>query len=161
MLQHISCCNQHMLFRGTATEGRLSKWLKGIMTSNGASMISLGIIAFDIGTHSFRKGVATFVGRCIAGLSAISIFLPAGWSLGVVTSRHIFTGQGGDHVICVEYCLLLFDLYYVLQHPIHIFDASRAIFNVTILDLAKQSYNIDAYTIIGQGRLGDITYLTF
>ena len=75
-----------MLFRGTATEGRLSKWLKGIMTSNSASMISLGIIAFDIG-----KGVAAFVGRCIAGLSAISIFLPAGWSLGVVTSRHIFT----------------------------------------------------------------------
>ena len=81
--------------------------------------------------------------------------------MGVVTSRHIFTGQGGDQVICLEYCLLLFDLYYVLQHPIHIFDASRAIFNVSILGLAKQCYNIDADTIMDQGRLGDITYLTF
>ena len=83
---------KRMLFRGTATVGRFSKWLKGIMTSNGTSMVSLGIIAFDIGTHSFRKGVATFV----AGSSAISIFLRAGWSLGVVTSLYIFTGQGGE-----------------------------------------------------------------
>ena len=91
---------KHMLLRGTATEGRFSKWLKGIMNSNGASMIALGIIAFDIGTHSFRKGVATFVAGCVAGPSAISIFLRAGWSLGVVTSRYIFTGQGGDQVTC-------------------------------------------------------------
>ena len=113
------------------------------------------------GTHSFRKGVATFVAGCVAGLSAISIFLRAGWSLGVVTSRRIFTGQGGDQVICLEYCLLLFDLSYVLQHPIYIFDASRAIFNVSFLGLAKQCYNNDADTIMDQRRLGDITYLTF
>ena len=112
---------KHMLFRGTVTEGRFSKWLKGIMTSNGASMVLLGVIAFNIGTHSFRKGVATFVAGCVAGASAISIFLRAGWSLGVVTSRYIFTGQGGDQVICLEYCLLLFGPYYVLQHPIYVF----------------------------------------
>ena len=52
-------------------------------------MVSLGIIAFDIGTHSFRKGVATFVAGCVAGPSAISIFLRAGWSLGVETANNV------------------------------------------------------------------------
>ena len=41
------------------------------------------------------------------------------------------------------------------------FDASRAIFNVSFLGLAKQCYDIDADTIMDQRRLGDITYLTF
>lgn len=41
------------------------------------------------------------------------------------------------------------------------FDASRAIFNVSFLGLAKQCYNNDADTIMDQRRLGDITYLTF
>ena len=51
-----------------------------------------GTSSFEIGTPSFRKGVATF------GPSPISIFLRAGWSLGAVTARYIFAGQGGDQV---------------------------------------------------------------
>ena len=90
---------KHLLFRGTATEGRFSKWLKGIMRTSVESMITMGTVAFDIGTHSFRKGVATFVAGSVGGPSPISIFLRAGWSLGIVTSRYIFTGQGGDQFV--------------------------------------------------------------
>ena len=64
---------KHLLFRGTATEGRFSKWLKGIMRTSVESMITMGTVAFDIGTHSFRKGVATFVAGSVGGPSPISI----------------------------------------------------------------------------------------
>ena len=59
-----------------------------------------GTSSFEIGTPSFRKGVATF------GPSPISILLRAGWSLGPVTARYIFAGQGGDQV-SVQYSVSL------------------------------------------------------
>ena len=90
--------SKHMLFQGAATESRFSKWLKATIKTCAVSIGLLGMLAFDIGTHSFRKGVATFVAGCPAGPSAINIFLRAGWSLGAVASRYIFTGQGGDQV---------------------------------------------------------------
>lgn len=86
-----------MLFHGIKPEGRFSKWLTSAIESV-AHLAIAGLIAFEIGTNSFRKGVATYVAGSPAGPSAISIYLRAGWSLGAVTSRYIFAGQGGDQV---------------------------------------------------------------
>ena len=68
------------------------------MVEISASVGVHGLIAFEIGTDSFRKGVATFVAGCPARPSPVSIFLRAGKSLGAVTSRYIFAGQGGDQL---------------------------------------------------------------
>ena len=51
-----------------------------------------------IGTHSFRKGIATFFSGTPGGPTAIAIYLRAGWSLGPVQSRYILEGEGGDQV---------------------------------------------------------------
>ena len=51
-----------------------------------------------IGTHSFRKGIASFLSGTPGGATAISIYLRAGWSLGPVQSRYILEGEGGDQV---------------------------------------------------------------
>lgn len=89
---------RHMLFCGSATESRFGKWLREVLANSTATLQTLGNVSFEIGTHSFRKGVATFVAGCPAGPSPINIFLRAGWSLGAVTSRYIFSGQRGDQV---------------------------------------------------------------
>ena len=89
---------KHMLFTGSSTEARFGKWLRGVLVHSANSLQALGNVSFEIGTHSFRKGVATFVAGCPAGPSPINVFLRAGWSLGAVTSRYIFAGQGGDQV---------------------------------------------------------------
>ena len=51
-----------------------------------------------IGTHSFRKGIATFLSGSPGSPTAIAIYLRARWSLGPVQSRYILEGEGGDQV---------------------------------------------------------------
>jgi len=43
----------------------------------------------EVGTHSFRKGVAEFLSGMVGGASPKSIYLRSGWSLGPVQSRYI------------------------------------------------------------------------
>ena len=76
-------------------ENRFSKWLGSTCKDQENNLVSFGIMIMKIGTHSFRKGVASFLASCPDGPNAISIFLRAGWSLGAVQSRYIFAGQGG------------------------------------------------------------------
>ena len=51
----------------------------------------------DIGSHSFRKGTATFLSAMVGGPSPVSIYLRAGWSLGV-QKRYILEGGGNDQL---------------------------------------------------------------
>lgn len=84
---------------GKLSEKRFSDWLVKICKVFAEIILALGIIVTEIGTHSFRKGVATFLSGCPGGPSAIAIWLRAGWSLGKVASRYIFEGQGGDQFV--------------------------------------------------------------
>ena len=63
-------------------------------------LLTMGIIIIAIGTHSFRKGIATFLSSVPGGPSAIAIYLRAGWSLGAVQHRYIFEGEGGSDQLC-------------------------------------------------------------
>lgn len=69
-----------------------------------ASLMQHGLKPEDFGTHSFRKGIATYAAGFIGGPSILSIFLRAGWSLGQVQDRYITFSDGGDqfcgHVAC-------------------------------------------------------------
>jgi hypothetical protein len=82
------------------TEDRFSNWLKSIcaLPANLEVLVELGVDINDIGTHSFRKGVAEFLSGMVGGASPIAIYLRAGWSLGPVQSRYILEAQGGDQV---------------------------------------------------------------
>jgi hypothetical protein len=82
------------------TEDRFSNWLKTIcsVTENLNMLTQLGVDVLEVGTHSFRKGVAEFLSGMVGGASPISIYLRAGWSLGPVQSRYILEGQGGDQL---------------------------------------------------------------
>lgn len=81
-----------------ASESRFGKWLKDVCKTISAELISFGIQLLDIGTHSFRKGVASFVTSIPGGPSVIAVYLRAGWSLGPVQSRYILEGDGGDQL---------------------------------------------------------------
>lgn len=81
---------------GDTAEKRFSQWLVGIMVEHKEELQRRGHNVKDLGTHSLRKGVATYISGCPGGPSPISIYLRAGWSLGQVQSRYIFSSQGGD-----------------------------------------------------------------
>ncbi|KAF0704051.1 hypothetical protein AaE_015130 [Aphanomyces astaci] len=53
----------------------------------------------DIGTHSFRKGVASELSNTPGGPEAVNVWLRAGWTLGSVQGRYIFAGSGGDQFV--------------------------------------------------------------
>lgn len=81
-----------------AVEGRFSKWLKAVCTTCQAALMAMGLMIMWIGSHSFRKGVATFLSSMCGGPGPIAIYLRAGWSLGPVQSRYILEGGGGDQL---------------------------------------------------------------
>lgn len=76
---------------------RFSKWLKNKLTVCAETLRAMCICIMDIGTHSFRKGIATWLSGMIGGPSPINIYLRAGWSLGN-QKRYIMSGQGGDEL---------------------------------------------------------------
>jgi hypothetical protein len=66
-----------------------------------STIIKLNIMGYevtDFGTHSFRKGVASYCAGYIGGPSIIAIFLRAGWSLGQVQDRYLTYSDGGDQL---------------------------------------------------------------
>jgi hypothetical protein len=58
----------------------------------------LGEDPSEIGTHSNRKGSTSYVLSFVI-ISAVQVYLRAGWSLGDVPDRYIFAGAGGDQVV--------------------------------------------------------------
>jgi hypothetical protein len=61
--------------------------------------VDLGALRQDIGSHSNRKGAATYLFALSTTLSAIAIYLRAGWSVGKVQDRYILSGAGSDQLI--------------------------------------------------------------
>lgn len=65
------------IFAGDS-ESRFSKWLLKLCQSNNELLRSQGVDISMIGTHSFRKGIATFLSGTPGGPTAIAIYLRAG-----------------------------------------------------------------------------------
>jgi hypothetical protein len=89
--------SKRTIFAGDA-ESRFSKWLGNLCTENKDLLLNQGVQISMIGTHSFRKSIASFLSGTPNGPTAISIYSRAGWSLGPVQSRYILEGEGGDQV---------------------------------------------------------------
>jgi hypothetical protein len=80
------------------SESRFSMWLANLCEANKESLRNQGVDTSMIGTHSFRKGIATFLSGTPGGPPAIALYLRAGWILRPVQSRYILEGEGGDQV---------------------------------------------------------------
>ena len=61
--------------------------------------VDLGAVRTELGTHSNRKGCATYLLALSTSLSVVCVYLRAGWTLGRVQDRYILGGPGGDQLI--------------------------------------------------------------
>jgi hypothetical protein len=88
----------HKLFVGDQSENRFVKILQNILklVSNNIALVSY---LANIGTHSNRKGGASYVLGLCDIISAVQVYLRAGWSLGNVQDRYIFGGAGADQLV--------------------------------------------------------------
>ena len=89
--------NFKLLFGNGQGESRFTKWLVPVCKASENELLEHSVAFKDIGSHSFRKGVATFLSGMVSGPSPIAIYLRAGWSLGV-QKRYIVSGGGGDQL---------------------------------------------------------------
>ncbi|OQR84415.1 hypothetical protein ACHHYP_13400 [Achlya hypogyna] len=72
---------------GANPQARFTTWLHTLVKSDSDAAREMGISKGDIGTLSFRKGMATFVSSMPGGPQAVHVWLRAGWSLGSIQSR--------------------------------------------------------------------------
>jgi len=84
-----------LIFGNESAEDRFSKWLRGVLGLFEEPLHAMGIMISTIGTHSFRKGTATWLAGMVDGPTGIQIYLRAGWSLGM-QKRYIHEGGGCD-----------------------------------------------------------------
>ena len=84
---------QHLLFQGSSQDDRFTKLLHKVNACDDNS--SLGLVKKRIGSHSNRKGPVTYCFQ-YESVSAIQVYLRAGWSIGAVQDRYIMCGAGGD-----------------------------------------------------------------
>jgi hypothetical protein len=85
------------LFDSSSPEDAFSKWLHAKALKN-VSAEDLGMAIKDVGTHSLRKGAATYVSSFDI-LSETTVNLRAGWSLGKVISKYIKGTPGADQLV--------------------------------------------------------------
>lgn len=82
------------LFEGQNQNQHFSKVLNKLLDSLSEGEMPTSVE--DIGTHSFRKGVATYLLNQVEGPSPVQVYLRCEWSLGQVKDQYIFSTRGGD-----------------------------------------------------------------
>jgi hypothetical protein len=101
--------DSNCVFEGNEPENKFSKWLQKLMRGLGSVCIMLlGIGWKEMGTHSFRKGAATYVLSKSGGPTTVAVFQRAGWSIGNTQQRYIFPTEGADQMVgrllsCLEW----------------------------------------------------------
>jgi len=89
----------YRIFDGEHSESRFSEVLSCAIESLPESDLPrLGGERKQLGTHSVRKGAASYCSGMVNGPSTVQVFLRAGWSLGNVQDRYLFAGAGGDQL---------------------------------------------------------------
>lgn len=87
------------LFAGTCQKQRFSSVLQSAIKRLSISEFPIMATTKDkLGTHSIRKGSASYASSMVGGASTAQIFLRAGWSLGNVQDRYLFGGEGQDQL---------------------------------------------------------------
>lgn len=87
------------VFVGEHSESRFSEVLRSTLSAVSESeKMTLGGNVNEFGTHSARKGSPTYVLGMVEGPNPVQVFLRAGWTLGNVQDRYLFSGEGGDQL---------------------------------------------------------------
>ena len=90
-------CN---LFEGMSQYERFNRIFNDVVIEYREDFVALGICPEDFGTHSIRKGAATFVSTgCTVSPPMASICLRACWTLGGVNDRYIKYEKAGDQYV--------------------------------------------------------------
>ena len=98
------------LFEGNHSEKRFSDSLKSLLKGlTEAEVLTLGSKISDIGTHSIRKGAASYC-MGIEGPNPVMVHLRAGWSLGNVANRYLFQSKYYS-VFKINYLLIYLFIY--------------------------------------------------
>ena len=88
------------VFTGANTESKFSKWLKCVLSTLGeTAAFVVGFAAIMLGTHSFRKGAATYGTSFVGGPTTVSVFNRAEWSIGNVQQSYIFPTESADQML--------------------------------------------------------------
>jgi hypothetical protein len=88
------------LFEGNNQYKRYSERLSNVLEEMELDGDLDGKEASDFGSHSVRKGVATWVAAgCTVSPPIVSLCLRAGWSLGGVKDRYLFYENAGDQYV--------------------------------------------------------------
>jgi hypothetical protein len=94
----VGATDEHLVY-GKGAAAKFSDLLTGLIKTDPSFAAQLGAHERkDIGTHSFRKGSSTYAASHTSGPSMASIYLRAGWNLGVQGS-YLFQGSGSDHML--------------------------------------------------------------
>ncbi len=89
------------------TRDLFAKELREILTTaEGRDILSyLGVEIEEIGSHSCRKGAASFcTSGAVGGPGCVPTFLRAGWSLGSVKDRYFHLEGAGDQFVGRTVC---------------------------------------------------------
>ena len=111
------------IFSGSNNNSRWSDVLKRALASLPESDVQmLATAKKELGTHSVRKGAATYCNGMVNGPNPVQVYLRAGWSLGDTQNRYLFSGAGGDQLTGRVVCGLPFNESLFASLPPH-FDA--------------------------------------
>ena len=152
---YLSCCFNseqaldNLLFPGKNQYDRFSKALAKVLDDHTAEVYLMGYCVGDVGTHSIRKGVISYLASQPGGPPAASICIRAGWTMGKVKDIYMQYIVAGDQF--VGRCLSMLPL----QSPE--FGCSAAYFSdsvsgVLLEDLVSNQFRF-VQRMDGYGRL--------
>ena len=88
------------LFPGENQKKRFGKQLSAILKRYYHEYQDIGVTPEDIGTHSIRKGAATYCTCAVhPGPPIVSVCLRAGWTIGRVKERYLKYEAAGDQLV--------------------------------------------------------------
>ncbi len=95
--------NKNSLFAGSYQNNRfgkiLLKMLGNLSESERVVFSSIGEEKTSYGTHSVRKGSASYCTSLKDGPHTVNVFQRAGWSIGNTQDRYLFHGEGSDQFV--------------------------------------------------------------
>lgn len=99
------CCpgrgmdGRQQLFSGPSSSERFGKVFRKLVDKlTEEELQEVGCKANELGTHSVRKGSASFALGQVAGPTPVAVFLRMGQSLGKLKDRYIHPGEGADQL---------------------------------------------------------------
>ena len=97
LAMYLACNSEHdsgKLFPGASQRDRFGRRLSDLVGH------TLPTVAKAVGTHSLRKGAATFaIGGSTSGPSIVNVCIRCGWSIGSVVERYVHYDGAGDQYV--------------------------------------------------------------